>query len=103
MLQANQTFQKIRKSEAYPALLGALAGGIAGALLAALIARRAPAPRVAAEAERAPVSTPAPAIPSAGLRIPGGLSVNELVQLITIGTTLARQAQAWAQNNARGK
>ncbi len=34
----NEFGKRIKKSEAYPAILGAIAGGIAGALMAAIIA-----------------------------------------------------------------
>ncbi len=91
---ANEVAQRVRRSEAYPALLGAVAGGIAGALMAALIARRAAAPmRAPAEDER-----------GAGRK--SWLSTwtpKDVLQLLTIGIGLAKQAQAWRQRQRKGQ
>lgn len=103
MTQANAAFQKIRKSEAYPALIGGIAGGIAGALFAALIARQVIARAKPPASESAPAPAQAPRATTARLKISDGLTMREVMQLITIGASLAKQAQGLYQARKPGK
>jgi len=85
MVRVNAVAKEIRKSEAYPALIGGIAGGIAGALMAALIAGRRPAVQ----------STPT------NDRGGRGWSLREVVQLITVVASLAKQVQAWSKEQRK--
>ncbi len=78
--------KRIRKSEMYPAILGAIAGGIAGAVIALLIAgnRR---PRTAASNATEAIAKPARA----------SWSPREIIELITLGAALGKQVRAWWQ------
>ena len=82
MVRAGEVAQQIRKSDAYPALVGGIAGGIAGALMAALIAGRRPPPQ------------PSPASTGEG-RGGGSWTVREVLQLLTVVAPIAKQVQAW--------
>ncbi len=86
MQRAGVLAQEIRKSEAYPALIGGVAGGIAGALMAVIIAGRMTSSRRAAVEETVQVS-------KADGR--GGWSLREVIQLATVIATLAKQAREW--------
>ncbi len=77
---------EIRKSDAYPAIVGGVAGGIAGALMAALIAGRFASRRPAADAS--PNASPAKESRSRW-------SPREMVELATVVTSLVRQARKW--------
>ena len=79
--RARQVAKEIRKSEAYPAILGAVAGGIAGALLAAIIAGRASSRR----------SEQTLAVKESKV----GWNVKDLAQLAAVLAPLAKQAQAF--------
>ncbi|MBI3537009.1 MAG: hypothetical protein HY070_05575 [Chloroflexi bacterium] len=85
----NRAAKKIRQSDAYPALLGAIAGGIAGALIAALIAGML-APRRGAGSD----TPPEQATKKSNAR--AGWSPREILELVTIGAALAKQIRAWA-------
>lgn len=93
MERATELFKEIRKSEAYPALLGGIAGGIAGGLMAALIAGRATSSRNVATETVDRIKKA-----SAG----GGWSMREAVQLATVIAGLAKQVQAMYQERRRG-
>jgi hypothetical protein len=80
--RASEVVKEIRKSEAYPALIGGVAGGVAGALIAAIIAGRATSHRADSTSDA-----------SKGAR--GGWAVKDVVQLLTVVAALARQVQAW--------
>ncbi|HEX7593434.1 MAG TPA: hypothetical protein VF429_04610 [Anaerolineae bacterium] len=82
MARAGEIAKEIRKSEAYPALIGGVAGGIAGAMIAALIASRASPRRADPIASDAKESR-------------GGWALRDVVQLLTVGGTLLRQVQSW--------
>jgi len=84
MLHAQLVAQQIRRSEAYPALIGGIAGGIAGALMAALIAGRM-ASRRAADTPREKESRHF------------DWSLREVAQLATVVAALAKQIQAWSK------
>jgi hypothetical protein len=92
MERAGILAQEIRKSEAYPALIGGVAGGVAGALMAVIIAGRMTSSRRAAVEETVKVS-----------KADGGegWSLREVVQLATVVASLAKQAQAWYQEQKR--
>ena len=82
LARVGQVAKELRKSEAYPALVGGVAGGIAGALIAAIIAGRA--------TQRGDGST------SNGAKESGSRwNIRDLAQLLTIAVTLAKQVQAW--------
>lgn len=91
MQRAGTLARVIRESEAYPALIGGVAGGIAGALMAVIIAGRMTSSRRGAIEE------------SLNLKAEGrgGWSLREAVQLATVVATLAKQAQAWYQEQKR--
>ncbi len=77
----------VRQSDAYPAILGAVAGGIAGALIATVIAGRVASSR-SKEAVRAVADTEEES---------KGWTLREIVQLATIAAPLIRQIQAWVE------
>jgi hypothetical protein len=76
--------KELRKSEAYPAIVGGVAGGIAGALIAALIAGRRSSSQVTAPTEPAAKS---------GI----SLSLKDVMQLVTVVASLAKQVQDWTK------
>ncbi len=79
--------KEIRKSEAYPVIVAAVAGGIAGALMATIIAGRRPSPK------------PSPVADEGGHG--KGWALRDVVQLLTVGGTLARQVQAWLKKQEK--
>ncbi len=88
MARVGEVAKELRNSEAYPALVGGVAGGIAGALIAAIIAGRA--------TRRGGGSTSNGAKESGG-----GWNIRDLVQLLTITVTLAKQVQAWMKEQEK--
>jgi hypothetical protein len=82
MARAGEVAREIRKSDAYPALIGGIAGGVVGALIAAIIARRVS-------------SHSANSTPSSAKEPRGSWALKDVVQLLTVVATLARQVQAW--------
>jgi hypothetical protein len=86
MQRAGEVAREVRKSDAYPALIGGVAGGVAGALMAVIIARRVISSRPATVEETVKVE-----------RSDGGAgwSLREVVQLATVVASLAKQAQDW--------
>jgi hypothetical protein len=80
-------FEALRRSEAFPAIVGAAAGGLTGALMAALIAGR----RHSSSNGSAEVRTVATATP--GLLL--GYSPRDIIQLVTVLSSLARQIKEW--------
>ncbi len=91
MERVGELARVVRKSEAYPALIGGIAGGVAGALMAVIIAGRMTSSRRVVQEETAGV------VKSDGR----GWSAREVVQLATIAASLARQAQDWYQERKR--
>ncbi len=79
--RAGKVAKEIRKSEAFPALIGGIAGGIAGALIAAIIAGRRSAPQPSSATDKAGQGK--------------GWALRDVAQLLTVVATLARQVQAW--------
>lgn len=88
MERARVLAAEIRKSEAYPAILGAVAGGIAGALMAAIIAGGRSARRTGDEKTLGTSARP-------------GWSPRDFVQLATVVAGLAKQFQTWSQEQKR--
>jgi hypothetical protein len=88
IVRAKVVAQQIRRSDAYPALIGGIAGGIAGALMAALIAGRV-APRRSADTPREKESRQFE------------WSLREVAQLATVLTALVKQIQTWYKDRAK--
>jgi hypothetical protein len=89
LVRAQLVAQRMRRSDAYPALIGGMAGGIAGALMAALIAGRIAARR----AEDTPRG-------KEGRRFEW--SLREVVQFATVLASLMKQLQAWSKKRHAG-
>ena len=89
MRRVGEVAKELRKSEAYPALIGGVAGGIAGALMAAIIAGRASSSR---RAETASGEAKASR---------GGWALKDVVQLLTVVATLAKQVQGWLKEQEK--
>ena len=87
MERAGAVVKEIRKSDAYPAVIGGLAGGLAGALIAAIIAGRASRSTSAASSNVKDGH--------------GGWALRDLVQLLTVGATLAKQVQSWMKEQEK--
>lgn len=84
--RAQTLLKEVRRSDAFPAIVGGLAGGIAGALIAAIIAGRASSGRTVVESVDE----------EAAIRSPGrGWTARDLIQLVTVVGSLIAQAQAW--------
>lgn len=81
---------EVRKSEAYPAILGAIAGGVAGALMAVIIAGGRSARRGSDESSK-----------TLGASARPGWSPRDVVQLATVVAALAKQVQSWYQEQKR--
>jgi len=88
IVRAKVVAQQIRRSDAYPALIGGIAGGIAGALMAALIAGRVAARRD----EAAPHEKESRKFE---------WSLREVAQLATVVTALAKQVQEWSKERKK--
>ncbi len=89
MIRANEIGKEIRKSEAYPALIGGIAGGIAGALVAVIIASRMTSRRSeSVETDRSAQR---------------GWSLRDMVQLMTVLTPIVKQVQAWFKEQGRNR
>ena len=83
--QLKARFEVVRHSEYFPAMLGAVAGGLTGALMAGLISngrRRAEAEEKTGAADRGIVL---------------GFSAKDLLQLVTVVASLARQLRDWRE------
>ncbi len=87
LVRAQVVAQQIRRSEAFPALIGGIAGGIAGALMAVMIAGRVAARRD----DAAPRKKESPKF---------AWSPREVVQLATVVASLAKQIQAWSKERS---
>lgn len=79
-------FEIVRRSEYFPAILGAVAGGLSGAIMAGLIAG---AKREAGDSGRSRES------PTGQPGFILGLSAKDLLQLISVVASLARQMREW--------
>ncbi len=90
MGRVNEVAKELRKSEAYPAIVGGLAGGIAGAMIAAIIAGRKSSPRQVTATVEAPS-------PKSGIN----MSLKDLMQLATVVTSLAKQVQEWTKKEEK--
>ncbi|MGB8643796.1 MAG: hypothetical protein WCF84_01040 [Anaerolineae bacterium] len=85
--QLQARFETVRKSEYFPAILGAVAGGVVAALIAAVIASRG------RTVKQVVVQESAAAEPHATTVL--GFTLPEIMQLATVVTQLARQVQEW--------
>ncbi len=90
MGRVGEVAKELRKSEAYPAIVGGVAGGIAGAMIAAIIAgRKSSPPRQVTAAE-------------ASSRKSGiNLSLKDVMQLATLVASLAKQVQEWTKKEEK--
>ena len=86
MNRAGDVLAELKKSDAYPAVIGGIAGGLAGALMAVIIAGRAPS---------RPVEKTVAAQPQAPAQASSGFSFRDLSQLITVLVPLVKQVQVW--------
>lgn len=91
MGRAGELMRYVRSSDAFPVLLGGVAGGIAGALMAVIIAGRVAHSHTADEPAREEKHAE------------NGWNLREVVQLATIGATLVKQAQDWYQERKQGQ
>jgi hypothetical protein len=89
--RASLVAKEIRKSDAYPALIGGIAGGLAGALIAALIARG-----VASRSHAATTGSL-----NAAEKTVRSWSLREVAELLAIVAPLAKQVQAWYKAQRR--
>ena len=82
-------FESLRKSEYFPAILGAVAGGLTGAVMAGLISggKKTEKVVVSDSSERA----------RQGVVL--GFTAKELVQFATVVAGLVRQMQDWRSQN----
>ncbi len=80
LIRVSQVARELRKSDAFPAIVGGIAGGIAGALMAGIIAGRV-ASRTSDGAEHSAKTSR------------GGWSAKDLAQLIGVLVPLVKQAQ----------
>jgi prepilin signal peptidase PulO-like enzyme (type II secretory pathway) len=81
-------YEIVRRSEYFPAIMGAVAGGLAGALIAGLIAGSR---RSSGRSEHGRESAAA----RAGTLF--GLTAREMVQLVAVVASLARQLRDWRE------
>ncbi len=81
MERVGEVAREFRKSEAYPVVVAGIAGGIAGALMATLIAGRRGSSQASSVAD--------------GGEGTKGWAARDVIQLVTVVATLARQVQAW--------
>jgi hypothetical protein len=88
LARAGEVAKEIRKSEAFPALMGAIAGGVAGALIAAIIAGRV-------SSRRADSGT------GVGTEAHGRWALRDVMQLLTVVATLAKQVQMWMKEQEK--
>lgn len=91
-MRVNLLVQELRKSEAYPAIVGGIAGGIAGALMAVIIA--------GALSSRRPTKAEPDAAPTAA-KSAFSISLRDAVQLLTVIASLVKQIQAWSKEQGR--
>lgn len=88
--RAREIGREIRRSEAYPAIIGGIAGGIAGALMATIIASRFASRSEPRSSREAPVTGK------------GGMGARDLVALLGVVAGLVKQAREWYYQE-RGK
>ncbi len=91
-MRMNLLIQELRKSEAYPAIVGGIAGGVAGAVMAVIIA--------GALSSRRPARAEHDAAPTAG-KSAFSISLRDAVQLLTVVASLVKQIQAWSKEQSR--
>lgn len=88
MARVGQVMQELKKSDAYPAVVGGIAGGLAGALMAVIIAGRSP-------------SRSAEKIIAAPPESRGGIAARDIMQLLAVIAPLLKQAQAWLKEREK--
>ncbi len=93
---------RVRSSNAYPALIAGLAGAAAGAIMATLIASRVSRRALPRSVEKA-VEQVAEKKSEKEKEAGQGWTAREIVQLATIGVTLLRQAQDWYAQRQQNK
>lgn len=82
LARINDVMKELKKSDAYPAIVGGIAGGLAGGLIAVIIAGRSP-------------SRPAEKIVAVQPESRGGVSVRDIAQMLAVLAPLVKQVQAW--------
>jgi hypothetical protein len=87
-----QFVKEVRQSEMYPALVGGIAGGLAGALMAVI---------VAALFSRGRAAPAEPSEPKAIRAAGPSWSLRDIVDLIAVGMSLARQVQDWRKGQIK--
>ena len=87
--RVSDVLAELKKSDAYPAVVGGIAGGLAGALMAVIIAGRSPS--------RPVEKTMAAQKESQG----SGFSIRDLAQLLAVLAPLIKQAQAWLKEKEK--
>jgi len=85
--QLKARFEVVRHNEYFPAVLGAVAGGLTGALMAGLISNGRHRAEAAVE-ENANVQDQSLVL---------GFSAKDLLQLVTVVASLARQLREWRE------
>ena len=88
LARVSAVMKELKKSDAYPAVVGGIAGGLAGALMAVIIAGRSP-------------SRSAEKIIAAPPQSRGGIAVRDLAQLLTVIAPLIKQVQAWLKEKGK--
>jgi NH3-dependent NAD+ synthetase len=89
--RADELTRQVRRSEAYPAIVGGIAGGVAGALMAAIIARRV-------SSQRPDIQVSTPIVKETQSK---GLTMRDAVQLVAVMAGLVRQIQSLSKEQNR--
>ncbi len=92
MEQVKTRFEEVRRSEYFPAILGAVAGGVTGALMGGIMSRGGKTQVVVQKEEDGK---------SAQQGVLLGYSPKELIQLVTVVAGLAKQFQEWRAQQER--
>lgn len=91
---------RLRSSNAYPAIVAGLMGAAAGALMATLIASRVSRRALPRSVEKTVEQI---AEKQAGKESGPGWTAREIVQMATIGVTLLKQVQDWYAQRQQDK
>lgn len=92
MARVSTVAKELRKSEAYPAIIGGVAGGIAGAIMAVVIAGALSSKRQAAPAASEDDAKKAGRPP---------MSLRDALQLLTVLASLAKQVQELSKEQTK--
>ncbi len=108
--QLQTQFETIRKSEYFPAILGAVAGAAAAGIIAAIISRRGRTVERVIVQEGDSEETYVPEQRQTELITPKsretlilGFTLGEIAQLVSIIATLARQIREWSAEQSQYK